>query len=1432
MSEEDRSAARAAAALHPFHPTITSWFNERFPAGPTEAQIAGWEAVRSGGDCLIAAPTGSGKTMAGFLVAIDSLWKAAAPDGIRVVYVSPLKALATDIEKNLTGPLAEMSAAGGDRAIKVAVRTGDTPASARQGMLRQPPHILVTTPESLYLLLTAAKSRQLLSCVETVIVDEVHALSSNKRGAHLSLSLERLERLQVGPRPVRIGMSATVAPLDTVARFLTGTGPGRMPARIVEIDRRRLIDLQVELPGSELEAVASAEQMGEIYDSLAKHVLSHTTTIVFVNTRRQAERIAHQLAERLGPDQVAAHHGSLSRQRRQRTEDRLRAGELSALVATASLELGIDIGPVDLVCQVGSSRSISTLMQRAGRSNHTSTGVPSCRLYPTSRDELVECLALASAIRSGILDAIEVPEAPLDVLAQQVVAEVAAADWSETALLEAYRAASAYAGLKEDDFAAVIELVSDGITTGRGRRGAYLHRDSTTGMLRARRGARLAALTSGGAIPETGDYRVLVDPDDTVVGSLNEDFAVESMPGDVFLLGTHSWRIKRVEPGVVRVTDAQGAPPSVPFWLGEAPSRTAELSAEVSRLRAAIEPHLTAGDTASACSRLAELSGAAGAACYQAASYLAAGRQVLGRLPTQERLVVERSFDDVDGTHVVVHSPFGGRLNRAFGLALRKRFCVRFDFELQAAATDDAIVLSLGPQHSFPLEDIARFLSSATLEDTLSQAVLGSPMFTARWRWVLNGALVVLRYRAGRKNPLPIQRMEADDLMAAVFPALAGCQDNAPAGPLAIPDHVLVRQTMADALNQAMDLVGLERLVGRIEAGEVEMVFVEPAEPSLLAHEVLNAAPYAYLDDAPLEERRTQAARARRGQQVEPLAGQVLEEAWDQVRSEVSPSPRDADELHDLLCSLVLARPEERLAAWFSELQAAGRAFVAWPPARGAWPQARGAGPGDRDTASDAAGGEGAGAEGGGTLWAATDRRELVERILVDDSDVCDHGPVAEALRGHLETTGPVSCAELAGRVGLSEARVTAGLLVLEGEGAAVRVGTAGRDAAGAGGELWCARRLAARASRYSVKHRRSLVKPATARDLMRFLLSWQHAAPGSQLQGRRGVSHIVEQLQGYEVAAAAWEGSVLPARVESYRQSWLDDMCLSGELCWGRFTLRRDVPAIRRGSSYPSRSTPIALAVRGDLAWLLQAARGGAMPAEPSGGPALDIWEALSASGASFPAELQAATGRLESEVEDGLWDLVASGLVTADSFSAIRSLLSARLRRRSSEHRRHPARYPARHPAPRAVLRASGRFSLLRSPAVRLDVEDLAEKVAGQLLARWGIVWFDLYAREDLSLPWREIVWALRRMELRGTAIGGRFVTGFTGEQYALAQAAELLRQVASGAEDAGSVTLSGADPLNLTGSVLPGERVPGKASSRVTIIGGLPITDKRGA
>ena len=1421
-------------SLSSFHPIIATWFQQRF-GSPTDVQAQSWPAIQSGRDVLIAAPTGSGKTLAAFLSCIDALFQQALrgelDDRTHVVYVSPLKALSNDVQKNLQQPLAEIADAALAAGllmpdIRVMVRTGDTPVWDRQQMLRRPPHILITTPESLFLLLTAEKSRKTLTDVRTVIVDEIHALAPNKRGAHLALSLERLEA-GAAKRLIRIGLSATQRPIETVARFLVGQRPnptlfsaqphqGLCPddLHIIDVGHRRQMDLAVEVPKDELGAVATNAIWSDIYDRLAELAGQHRSILVFVNTRRLVERVSHHLDERLreslGELAVAAHHGSLSRQIRLSAEERLKAGQTRVVVATASLELGIDIGAVDLVCQIGSPRSIAVGLQRVGRSGHWIGAIPKGRLFATTRDELIECAALIHAIKSGELDRLIVPPAPLDILSQQIVAATATQEWHETDLFDLCRRAYPYRDLERGEFDAVLRMVSEGVATSRGRGRAYVHHDRVNRRLRARRGARLAAITSGGAIPDTANYAVIAEPDGTVVGSVDEDFAVESLAGDIILLGNASWRIRGVETGKVRVEDAHGAPPTIPFWRGEAPSRTAELSAQVAEVRAQIDRLMPANgqtDHAPVMQWLQTECGLDRRGAEQAAAYIPSGRAILGEVPTQDTIIAERFFDEAGGMQLVLHTPFGGRINRAWGLALRKRFCTTFDFELQAAATDEGVVLSLGEKHSFALDMIFGFLHSNTVREVLVQAILQAPMFMTRWRWNASRALALLRFVNGRRVAPQIQRMRAEDLLSAVFPGATACQDNHPrdsgASCREAPDHPLVNETIRDCLTEAMDLDGLINVLQRIEAKQIRCVAIDTPMPSPFCHEILNANPYAYLDDAPLEERRARAVEMRRSLPPE-LAGQLgalNPQAIAEVAAEVWPVVRDADELHDALLTLVWA-PEAQVQAWaqwLTALTASGRAAVV--------------------TIHD--GPDGARVNG----WVATERAAALDTVfphaawvpsrthMPEDVSHTRDESIVSIVQGWMESIGPTTAEALAARVHLALGDVDGALLRLESQGQVLR-GRFTTTSDGTAAIEWCDRRLLARIHRLTIGSLRREVQPVTATEFMRFLFQWQHVAPASRLHGEAGLLEIVKQLAGFEAAASAWERHLLPLRSAKYDPDWVDGLCLGGSVMWGRLSPHPRLDVLvdsNRGSRIvPTSLAPISFFPREEASWMMTTMderRDAAFDASAAVSPiACDLLKHLDAHGASFFADLARGCGHVPAEIEGALWELTAAGLVTADGFDNLRALLDPRRRRAAGAQRSR---------RPRS---AAGRWSLLRSivPKGAGDARTThsIEPLARQLLRRYGVVFRDLLVRESLNPGWRDLLMQYRRMELRGDIRGGRFVSGFTGEQFALPEALESLRALRRTEGDASAaqeIRVCAADPLNLAGIILPGPRVP---------------------
>jgi ATP-dependent Lhr-like helicase len=1448
--------------LETFHPIVRRWFRERF-AAPTEPQARAWPAIAAGEDVLVSAPTGSGKTLAAFLAALDRLFRdalaGALPDATRVVYVSPLRALSNDVERNLLVPLAGLSeaacAAGLPApALRVALRTGDTAAARRQAIVRRPPHVLVTTPESLYLLLTAERGRVLLASVETLIVDEIHSVARDKRGAHLALSMERLEAL-ARRRPQRIGLSATVEPLDEMARFLVGAdrvdADGRPHCTRIEVDRLRPLDLGIEIPDEPLSSVASNELWASTYDRIADLVRARRSTIVFVNTRRLAERAAHALSERLGEEAVAAHHGSLSRERRLDAEERLKAGRLKTIVATSSLELGIDVGAVELVVQIGSPGALAAGLQRVGRAGHVHGGTPCGRFFPLTRDELVECAALIRGLRRGRLEPTRIPEAPLDVLAQQVAAEAAARAVAGDELFALVRRAWPYRALARERFEAVLSMLAEGVAPRTGRASALLHRDAVHDRVRGRRGTRYAALTGAGAIPDTAQYAVVAEPEGSIVGQVDEDFAVESLAGDVFLLGNTSWRVRRVEATTVRVEDARGQPPSIPFWNAEAPGRSRALSDEVSDLREVLEPQLA--DPGGAVRWLAEECALPAPAARQMIEYLAAGRAALGALPARRTWIAERFFDEGGGMQLVVHAPLGARVNRALGLALRKRFCRTFDFELQAAATDEGVLLSLGPQHSFPLETIFGFVTEGTVEEVLRQAVLQAPMFGVRWRWAATRALAIPRIWKGKRIPPPLARMRAQDLLAAVFPAQVACQDNAPSGPLAVPDHPLVEEALRDCLTEAMDAPALHGLLGEVSRGEVRLLAVDTREPSPLCHEILGGKPWSYLDDAPLEERRARMVAIRRALPEDAAALARLDPAAvAEVSADVWPDVRDPDELHDALLELGLLpeglgdaraqgqadEPAPERAGGLGERRLPTRSErePSTPPVRGSWAQlfeelvAAGRAARLRTRA--------------GTFWIAAERVRLASSAPVASAGACSLDPplaplgserdpsgpdeaAVRIVRGWVSRVGPFTAESLGRRIGLEVAEVDRALRTLEADGLVLR----GRflDDAPWSPEAphFCERTVLSRIHRLTLGRLRKEIEPVTTADLIRFLLRWQHLGPGTQLHGARGLAEIVGQLQGFHAAAGAWEPGLLAARLAGYQPALLDALCLSGEVAWGRLsagtTERAGGPggpasrsprpdAARR---FPTRAAPVTLALREDLPWLLAAARPPEADFSALPPVARELAAVLQARGASFPVELAAATRRSMHDVAEGLWMLVAAGLATCDGFAGLRALNEGGKRRGA----------------------AGGRWSLLPAGAALPAGEgagegpDLTERLAQQYLRRYGVVFRDLLAREDAP-PWRELVRVYRVLEARGSVRGGRFAAGRSGEQFALPEAVDALRAVRRAPRNGSErVEVSAADPMNLVGILTPGPRVSSLVGGTVVFVDGVPCEGRPG-
>jgi ATP-dependent Lhr-like helicase len=1372
---------------------------------------------------LIAAPTGSGKTLAAFMTCIDSLVRqglsAEIPDLTQVVYVSPLKALSNDVQKNLATPLeeiAELAEAAGTPLpeIRAAVRTGDTKASERAKMVKRPPHILITTPESLYILLTSRSGRQGLTGVHTLILDEIHAVADDKRGSHLSLSVERLCALAENPI-VRIGLSATQRPIEEVGRLLVGSdsidAEGKPDCLIVDTGRSRTIDLAMQLPERELGPIASHELWGEALDSVTDLVRAHGTTLVFVNTRRLVERVSHQLSERLGDDAVVAHHGSLSRTTRLAAEQKLKDGQVKVCVATASLELGIDIGVVDLVCQIGSPRSIGVLLQRVGRSGHQVGGTPKGRLFPLTRDELAECIALARAIKRGNLDTLTIPQWPMDVLAQQIVASCAQEEWTESDLFALCRKAYPYRELPREKFDHVIEVLSEGFTLRQGRRGAFLHRDGINLKVKGRRGAPIAAMTSGGAIPDNADYDVILESEETFVGTVNEDFAIESLAGDVFLLGNTPWKIRRVESGKVQVEDAQGQPPTVPFWLGEAPGRTWELSQEISDLREGIDQRLD--DHAKAQDWVMAESGVDQESSRQLVAYIEEGKRVLGVVPSKNKVVAERFFDESGGMQLVIHAPFGAKINRAWGMALRKKICRSFDFELQASATDDGLNFSLCPGLSMPVDEVFTYLNERTIQEVLEQAILQAPLFGTRWRWNSTRALAILRQTGGRKVPAPLIRMRSEDLLAAVFPDQVACQDNAKPGDIKIPDHPLVFETMRDCLTEAMDVEGCKDLLSGIGDGSIEIFGRDTVQPSAFSHQILNAMPYAFLDDAPLEERRARAVSLRRALPEDSRDLSALNPtAIESESANAWPRMQSADELHDALLVLGVLPESTALASasddgmgaieqWFESLMIENRVYR---------------------MESDAV-----------TYWVAAERLVLLNSVYpeaiftpappahlveapADQEENARENNICWVMRGWVECSGPLTATELVRWLGIARDDIVYALACLENEGVALR----GSFRTHVEEEEFCDRRILSRIHRSTIDTLRREVEPVSSSAFMRFLLRWQHVDPAVRLQGEGGLLAAIELLQGFESASGALEDEVLLSRVSDYSPVMLDRLCLGGEVLWGRVSLQasetQNGAVLPLGRTAFSRATPITMVLRDSLDWILGPT---GQDGEGLTGATKEVVEFLNKRGASFLSDIVSTTQRLPSDVEEALWTLAASGRVTVDGVEALRGRLGGTARRlrpngrngrpnsRSNQNRR----------------RGYSRWSLLEP----FDpVDDRSEPIARQLLNRYGVIFPELLARDALTYRWRDLVRVYRRLEARGEIRGGRFLSGFIGEQFALPEAVELLRKTKNAEPDGRFIAVSACDPLNLAGILSPGHKVPAVVRNRLVFRDGVPI------
>src|SRR6266478_436795 len=1185
-----------------FLPFVRRWFDETF-AEATRAQREGWEAIASGRDTLIVAPTGSGKTLAAFLWALDHLCRLGLDrqleDRIYVAYVSPLRALNNDIEKNLRAPLAGIRAAAAAQELKlpeirVAVRTGDTLAAQRQAMTRRPPHVLITTPESLFILLTSERFRPAFAHTRFLIVDEIHALMGSKRGAHLALSLERLQAVvearDTASRPQRIGCSATVSPIESARGFLTGATA--TDAVTIDAGFTRDLDLQVIAPVDDFLTAPIDTIWEAALQQIAELVQAHRTTLVFAQSRRAAERLARDLNDRIADGRVAAHHGSLSRRARLEAENRLKEGELRALVATSSLELGIDVGAIDLVVQLQSPRNIAAALQRVGRAGHLLSRVSKGRIVVTRGEELGEAAAVVRSIRARELDRTVMPEAPLDVLAQQIVAAVAAESVGVDTLWQRFRNAAPYRTLSREDFVAVVRALAEPLPAEVKGAAPRILWDRVNDRLHARRGSRFLALTSGGTIPDNGLYDVFVAETDLKVGTLDEEFVTESLPGDVFLLGSHSWKIVKVRADRVLVEDAQGMSPTIPFWKGEHPSRSWELGLAVGRLRRDAAERLDAPDFATWAAQACGLDARAASAMK---AWLVMAGEVLDGVPDDQGIVVESFSDEMGGRHAMIHSVFGMRVNGAWGMVLKEKLR-RAGLVAEASHVDDGILLSFAPGQVPPSpERLVTLIAPEEVDTLLGKALIGTPLFGTRFRHCAIRALFIPRMYRGQRTPAYLQRLKADALLESV-----GGQAEFP----------IVAETLRECFNDALDATRLRRLLERLHDGEMWRRHVDTPLPSPFVYPLLLAWDWAYLGAGHAEERRSDAVTMRKAWSVAP--GPLKPEIVEAVEAELQKTApdrraRDANELAGILDDL----------GDLTDAEIAARVVADAPAMIGALTEERRIGL--LEFAS------------GRRAWIGATDAALYRSLDTDD------GLERLALR-LLRTRGPVTAAWLAERYGLALDAATRALERLAARGL-VRQGPYLADVPA---PQFVHIAVLDEIQRRQVHARRVPRPVASAEQFSAFLLRRHHLHPDHRLIGPPGVLAAVELLQGEDLPVRVWEQDLLPARVENYEREWLDRLGLAGEMVWTVFD---------RAASDRGRTTREGAALRENVGWL----RDGA-PAPPEMDARIkNVFLHLQLRGASFAQDLARATGLATPEVLSALWELFWAGLVTPDTFSAI---------------------------------------------------------------------------------------------------------------------------------------------------------------------------------
>ncbi len=1387
----------AAPELRAFAPWVQKWFGQRF-GQPTLAQALGWPPIIAHENALLLAPTGSGKTLAAFLWGIDSIYRelgeGTAGQGVRLLYVSPLKALSNDIERNLREPLAGVRAAAAAMdehlpALHTAVRTGDTPNSARVRMTKQPPHILITTPESLYLMLTSRHAGRMFSGLRTVIVDEIHSLAGNKRGVHLALSLERLERVAGGPVQ-RIGLSATQRPMEEIARFLGGqiwAGKGETrrltprPVTIIDAGWKKSIDLQVVTVVPNFGALPDTSIWPSVVEKVVELIRAHRTTLIFANSRRLAERFSELLNQHFGPGVIRAHHGSMSKEVRHELEQALKDGRLPALVGTSSLELGIDIGSVDLVVQLQSPKGVTQGLQRVGRSGHLVGQTSVGRIFATFPEDLMESAVIARQMLVGEVEPTHTPRLCLDVLAQQIVAAVATENWEAKALWDLFRQAYPYQELTWKLFSSVLEMMSGRYPAETFRElRARIGWDRVNGRLAALPGSSRLALTSGGTIPDTGAFGVYLPDGTTKIGELDEEFVFESREGEVFTLGTHTWRAERITDDRVIVSDASGAMPRLPFWRGEYPWRNFEVGLAHGRFRREVAARLDDPDAMEWLQqdhRLDERS------ARNVLMYVRGQVETLGAISSDETVILELFHDSLGDPRLVIHSPFGGRVNGAWALALAGVMRSQLGFEAEVKVDDDGILLRFPDAEADPPLERVASLTAGEARERIMAELPGSAAFGAQFRRNAARALLLPGLGGRRRTPFWLQRLRARDLLAVV----RGMQD-----------FPIVTETVRDCLRDVFDLEHLEQVLRGIEQGRIEVVAAETISPSPLARGLLAdfIMTYMYSWDAPKAEKQMHALALSQEmldevlEQPTGLSELLQPEALEALEARLQHRAtgfraRSAEELAQTLLMLgdlstaeIHERSEGDAGAWLAELARDGRVVEIEIPTA--------SGPARRWVATESA----------DAYRAAFERRDTGAGEREEAS--------GEILRWFMRTHGPATAADIDRRYAFDDEWLRQELEELVRGRALLR----GQFTRGAADVQWADRENLRELHRRSLAVLRRQVEPVSLFTYTDFLTRYQHLHPAHRASGSEGLRQVLDQLRGFRLPAGMWERESLPERVNGYAPELLDEQCESGDFVW-----------IGQGSRDHLARAQAAFIRRGEGSRLY----GEAEPETELSPNARQILEFMKEEGACFRQDVERVLGLTPTRVQEGLIDLGLAGFVTNDNFGALRNLLGHRLpqmrrplsalegelsARAHERVRRMPTPMAIRDAkrVVRARLRAvrplEGRWSLVRRTASwgrPVEPVEQVEAWARLLLLRYGILLRHCLAGEECPWTWSELYHWLQRMEMRGEVRRGYFVEGLPGAQFGLPEAVESLRDWQRQRDDE-IIVLNACDPANV--------------------------------